>query len=728
MTKLQVLSSQPEVFRLVVIAVAETPRLVLVAVEILVVEIGGGNSGGGGPRWRQKYKPLDPNEEFDKMVKATASAKDVVDKLVALQKKKDKEAHGKYLKENVYSSKGLGIAEGINDIASTYQTADHKELDEAKKKLRGLQEAVRFSTSGKDNELLTKATLALEKELETESKKRNTALGKIGQFLNKENIDAASIVTGILGDSPMVGLMTKGVLEMVRSRREKAQKRKADALKVDPMRSLPRPNDPKEIDNKDVKLTDTDDIARKLSGMKSQNHIHQSLEELLSQGKITPQQHAQLRNQLLPKGFQPSYQGVGQATSPQPVTAQAPSQAASQAPQPVPSPTPVQTPPNVVQMPLKAAEGPEEPDYVQYGPHRVSIPDVQGYNESRRRAPTKQEQEDNPGGAHFDREAINRDQQAAWMNMLTNRAKDDAEAKRTAPPAPRDPQLNDPELFPTAEEDEAYRRKPGRVPFQGIADDYRSPMQLQKKKREQGQVIEMPSREEAPTMTMAAKTLQPPEVLEDQELHPEKTSGNVVSILSGMKKDEDKESNEFDTHNNNNPFTKLELLSQQQLAALKEIIGIMKGQMDNAELGKEAGLRETKDASPLPVGGEGGEGGGIAKALGKLKGGEGGGMMSTILEFIMGIDALKIAFGVLTKAGNLLAGGFKWAFGGIKSALGGLKNLITGGGKAAGEGAEALAGEGAETAAAGGEAAAAGGEAAAAGGAVERCCCCWSGC
>ena len=288
------------------------------------------------------------NNDFDKMVRDQAAMMDLLDKLRAQQKKKDKEKYQGSLKQNVYSQKGKGYAEDTDRLASGYQSMDQKELENAQKELADIQEGIRFTTFGKENKILTDATARLQKELAVESKKREGTLNRIGTFLDQEaNINATSIITGILGNSPMMGLMTKATLEIFKHYKDKAQKKRAEQFKIGDLRKkLPRPNDPTEVENRDVKLDEENDKIFRNLAPKTQDQKHTFLEQALKDGSITQDQYDSLKKRLLPAGYTPTYAGAGQQQVPTPVAGQqTPDQQGQQEP-------PVEGPEIIPQKPL----------------------------------------------------------------------------------------------------------------------------------------------------------------------------------------------------------------------------------------------------------------------------------------------------------------------------------------------------------------------------------------
>ena len=507
---------------------------------------GGGRRSGGGP-----------GDDFNKQLKLQAGARDIVDKLVALQKKKDKDARMKSLKGNVYSDTGKGYAEDVDELSSQYQTFDVQGLEDAQRKLSDIQEGIRFSTFGKENELLTKATANLQKELEAESKKRNTTLGKIGNFLDRENINAASIITGIFSDSPMIGLLTKATLEGIRHYRLKAQKQKSDKLKFGDIKSkLPRPD--LEVEADDVKLQEK--TFEKLAG-KDPELVYASLKESLDRGAITSEQFEKLKVKYVAPGFHPLSERMGQGPQlVQPNTNSPERQTQTQ--QYTPTPEPYEQKP--------ALRNHETGD---------AIPDHK---------------------THKDDAAL----KTAFYETNQDRAiiQEEADWKRDKKePVPE--WRKDYDLFeePTSGTGSTF-------------GDYSPPSHLTRlrkdiaqqrpEEREPLQMLRSPERmREAPVMRMAAQT-SGTEILQDQnpetQLHPTPDEpNNVVSILEGMKETEKAESKKSDIwsfrnrNNRLNPLLEIRQLSRKQLLELQKINDALKIQIDQGDLAADAKLRDT---------------------------------------------------------------------------------------------------------------------------------------
>ena len=323
------------------------------------------NSGGGGKKQSAKM----PQSDWDKWVKAQAAARSNLDKIQAIQRKKNKEERAKTLKVNTYSSSGKSYAERMNTMADEAPTMDAKELERAQKDLSDIQEGIRFSTFGKENELLTKHTALLEKELAAEAKKRNSAIGRIGNFLDKENINAASILTGVLGGSPLAGLVTKATLEMIRHYRQKAQKQKADKIKVgDIMKKLPKPDVPADTD----RVKPTVETVEEAVAHKPPEQIHDALEAAKNNGDISPEDHQKLKDKLLgPNYVRPMAGQMPQGQQPaQQTPPQSPPQAQQAPPTPQPGPQP-QVPPQA------QPQGYQMPPAGTYAPQPVPAPPIQ---------------------------------------------------------------------------------------------------------------------------------------------------------------------------------------------------------------------------------------------------------------------------------------------------------------------------------------------------------------
>lgn len=533
-------------------------------------------------------KTVDPDKEFEQLVKIQKSTKDEINKLLSLQRKKERDAHISNLKGKVYSDKGKNYAEDIDHLASRFQSFDANELDDAKQKLSNIKEGIRFSTIGKENDILTKATLSLEKAIEEETKKRGTVLGKVGQYMDKQNINAFSILVG-LTESPLVGLLTKIAGDVIRSKREKKQRKNAKKYQIGDLKKiLPRQNEP-QIEDKNLKL-DPEMVSNRLGG-KNPDVIHSSLENLASRGHISSEQHDDLKLQLLPPNFEPLWQKMTPRKFPVQNQEQfnSPRQYPNYSNQPQQQNPPVlnnqnnnQPIPSVPVSPIVPVsnKGPAEikniADYESRRPQKTEtnkdgllldnlgnpVRDWQSY---RKGTPKKQQ--------HWDmHQAVLHD----LANVSDLRQKEQQQEK---PPKPAD---WDEELFGD------YHAKPAPVLPERILNEYNNPMSFLKK--EPGKLLQMPKRVE-PEIQSQAPVEQIPNAVQ-------KPSSNVIPILQSMQKieqDEDKKLDVFGINNERSPFVRLEKLSLEQLEELKKINKNLEAQINQDDLNASAKKRETPD-------------------------------------------------------------------------------------------------------------------------------------
>ena len=560
---------------------------------------GGGNSGGGGgtPPPKPPKPPKTPKQP----------------KAPKVPKPQMNPGGG-----NVYSDIGKEIAENLDELTESYQTLNLKELELAQKRLSDVQESIQFSTFGKEQALLSAATADLEKELANEAKKRGTTLGKIGNFLDRENINAASIITGIFSDSPMVGLMTKAVMESIRHKRAAAQKQKSDQLKIgDIKQHLPRPDD-----------------------------FHQQ-----NQQQTAPQAPQQPQTQQ-----QAPQQPPQQATQPAQPQAQSPTPVSPQEQQPNPKgPAQVHNIGDYADRRPPERVNDEEDDEEGKNAEMVAL---RLHKQSKRRARGNYQREKYDQGYEQGKKA-----ELEKLHAELEEAKKKAEEIKKNPPEPKPGE----DIFGTpggnAESDvRLLEHKVASI--QKLLDDIekqkadeadenkRALEYASKGERKQNNLVEMkpkaPERVQQEPIVMGKAALEHNADPETQ-LHPEREeSGDnkIVSILSGMKTTEEKESKTLDVfsfknkNNRINPFLELRKLSQQQLTELEKISSIMALQLEQAKLANDAAQRETKEKG---LGGEGG-GGGIVEGAAKKKTKESGGLgiMDAIFGGVEGLHGVQL--------------------------------------------------------------------------------------
>lgn len=646
------------------------------------------SSGGGGSRRPPSRKSTSgggKDDEFEQLRKLEASTKEVVDKLTAIQRKKDKEKRSKQLRGNVYSDAGKRNAEGIDNIGSEYHTYGKEELEQAKKKLSDIQENVRFSTVGKENKILTDATIKLQQALEQETKARGTILGKIGVFMTKQNIDVVSIISGLSSHSPLVGLMTKYMLDTIRDHKEKKQKDKADQIKVgDIKKVLPRPDEP-QIDDIDVKH-DHETVKENLGKVKDENVRHEALENLHAKGKITTEQHKNLHAELLRPDYQPLWERQGTGAPSAMPQAQQPA-AVGGASSPAAAHQPTENSPQQI---LRDHMG-------------NPVPDWAGYKKA---TPKKQQ--------------LN-DERDAWIENINRHGKGLMQKKheenlKREKPADWDEELfgdfhAKPSMLSHMEKREAERLK---NPGNNVIKPYESPVKpmmvsgglsgahaavlptfdILKKQHEDemSKARVMPAFQQAAAPQLVPRPVRDPEL---QEHHPTQENNSVSSLLKlmeGVQQDQDKKLGLL-SNDKEGPFSKVEKLDEQQLEELKTINKQLAKQIEQADLAAAESRRETVD--PFGSGTKADVGG--LKKKGGGKGGLLGGLMTGIEEgigqmFTKGIGG-KIGkwFGFGKKAEGAVEGAE-----GIAKAEkgGGMFSRWFKGGKAAGgavEGAEGVA-------------------------------------
>jgi len=531
---------------------------------------------------------------------------------------------------DVYSDRGHQYAEDLDEIADQYQTLNIKEIEAAQKRLRDIAEGVKLTTVGKENALLATATAKLQNELADEAKKRNTTIGKIGNFLDRENINAASIITGIFSDSPMVGLMTKAVMESIRHRREKAQKQKAGQLKVGDIRDkLPRPAD-----------------------------FHQQQ----GQGQ---------------QGQQPAPQAQPQAPQ------QQPTQPEQQPRQPAQvhnigdyeSRRPERVPNDILrdQMGNPVAPGPE------VGPMK----------RNRAGEPVPNNNNQDEGAVKL---AWYRQSQKAALEREERDWEE--KKKQKYPEHLKDPDLFPAPLPGTSGETYEDYGPPSHLQKLRKEEEKRRqedeqngpepvPTPVAPMRTTPARVLEMPQQAPAVLGKAALATREEmadesPETKLHKEVAPERVPGpdNVVTILKGMKKTEEDESKKLDIfsfrnrNNRINPLLELRKLSMSQLAELQKMSKIMQLQLEQAQLANEAAQRETKDKTG---GGEGAES--LVKNMVKKNAEKEGGM--GIMDMILGgFEGLRVV--------QMLKGGL----GAVKGAASKIKGKFSKGAGKAAKGAE----------------------------------------
>ena len=528
---------------------------------------------------------------------------------------------------NVYSDVGKQYAEDLDELAESYQTLNLKELEAAQKRLSDVQESIRFSMVGKEQALLSKATANLQTELANEAKKRGTTLGKIGNFLDRENINAASIISGIFSDSPMVGLMTKAVMESIRHKRAAAQKQKSDQLKIgDIKQHLPRP----------------DDFHQQQQQPAQPSSTPQQGQQPPQTQQSAPQQPPQQATQ--PERVQPVRNGPADNTS---------------------DPAYYSTPPTPNRGPAQVHN---IGDYANRRPERVENEgeDDEPNNEILGTAMRLHKQSKRRARGNYQREKYDQGYEQGKRTELEKLHGQLEEAKKKAEELSKGPDSEkDDGVFgsPKGNAESSVNLLEKQVAsIQKILDDIEKEKEEQaaeekraleymsKGERKQNNVVEMPKApERVQEPLVEGKAALEHHAGTETHLHPETSpegveSGDnkIVSILSGMRSAEDKENKTldvFNSKNRDNPFHELEKLSHQQLTELEKISKIMALQLEAAHLAADAAQRETKEKA-LGEGGVGGLVEGAAKKKTEEKGGLG--IMDAIFGGVEGLHGVQL--------------------------------------------------------------------------------------
>ena len=582
-------------------------------------------------------EPREPKDKskltFEQMLKLRVSTKELYEKVIAEQRKTDKEKRSKYLKENTYTSAGKRHGAQIDEVASEIHTYNKKDLEAAHKKVSDIRESVKFTTLGKEQGVLTDATVKLQNSIQQEIKKRSTTMGKIGEFMSKQNIDAVSIISGLAGHSPIVGLATKYILDKVRENRDAKAKEKAKKYQVgDLHEKLPRSDEPQIDNDSDVKL-DYETAERHISKHKDEHTRHAVLADLLNKKQIDAETHQKLHTKLVSPEYKAPTVVPGQPQGQQP-TATSPTPEPAQAPQP-------------------AAIAPKQMLRDHLG---NAVPDWQGYLKKT----TKKKQRD--------------DEAAAWLDMMGKRGKEkmqeEWEEKKKKPIQEWE---KDEELFgpPTAKPTALAHLE--RREAERVKNKYNSPVKammvdakiLQTKPQivpnpQSPQVVKPSSQQKAATFSAMAKAAMPEQKVsaqridvdpEETKLHPEvnPTEESILSLLKLMETTEKDQDKKLDTlaDEKKGPFSKLEKLGTEQLVELQKINKQLATQIDQNELTANAKLRDTHDGGA--EGGLGGIGAGLLGVENKGKGKDGeksGGFFGNIIKGIgegLGMVALKKA-------------------------------------------------------------------------------------
>ena len=555
----------------------------------------------------------DREQEFERLLKMEAATRKAISRMSALQQKKNKEG----LKVNqgsgdMYSDAGRKYALKLDNLADIYQELDLTRLQKAEKELADIQEKVRLGTVGKENEILTNATVQLQQALAEETKRRTTALGKIGGFLQKENLNIISIIAGVTSRSPLAGLMTRYMLGVIKDHQQTKQKEKANELKIGDLRQqLPRPTP--DAETGPIKIDD-DTIFDQLS--KAPAEVRQaSLDDMLQSGQITTDQYEKHKLSLLPPGFVPT---------------ERPAPVLQQSPESVPSETP-KAPARVFDIGEYGDRRPtpanDEDDIVRDDQGRP----IRDWERYRKITPKKKQKDDE----------IN-----AWIHFLGNtdrerRAKEHAEKLKQPIPANWDE-----ELF-----GDFYAPPPDLKMFKQH-ENYENPIPFLRKKKTPAQVLEMP-KPAAPVADTTPEKIaaQPSQIIstvdEEAILHPEREPERI-SVADQMKALSEAQRSKVEVMGSGDGPTdmldKLVRLNEQQLDELKTINKHLEKQIVQADLANDAALRNKEDddsvGSVRPDAVKKQKEGGLFKwlstALG-IGGGGIGGLIAGKLKGILGI-------------------------------------------------------------------------------------------
>ena len=579
----------------------------------------GGGASSSRPMSSSSRTKKSNDSEFEKLRKREQATNDIVDKLTKIQKQKNREKRSNQLKGNVYSDAGKRHAASIDALGSEYHNYDGKELEHAKQKLSDIQENIRFSTVGQENKILTDATLKLQNALELETRQRTTVLGKIGGFMNKQNIDALSIISGLSGHSPLVGLVTKFALDTIRETREKKQQAKSDAIKIgDIKKILPRPDEPV-LDDEPVKI-EHDTIQDNLGKVNDEGVRASVLEKLHGTSHTTPEEHQNLKaKHLSPElqrqqnsGYVDRYIGDNE-------------------------------PPKEILDTAKQLQGTEKTSGKKFERAKYDAAHV----EAQRVSLAKKQQELAEARAQHE-------------ELLKN------------PPSrptksPTNPSMEFDEMFDkTKVEESADNLRSIEKAIDGLEFIIRACERIEKEQAENAsKLIEFESRtnprplENRAEVTPELITPEPERATTTAERIPHdqqasaSTTSSLVHLSEGIassEKDEDKKLGAL-VDEKSGPLSKLETLGHQQVEELKTINKQLAKQIDQAELASDAARRDTpsgdKNGSGL------GTGGADLAGLGGEKSGEGGG------GFLSGLLKEYIGLKILGKSGGFLKGAIR---------------------------------------------------------------------
>jgi lysozyme len=611
------------------------------------------------------------NKDFEQSLKDEDAAGKVIKKLDVEVNKQIKENQKKSIGKHLTSRK---IGENLNQVAGRFQSESSDELENTIKELDETLEGIKIADLGEKGKKLTESTINLQKAVIDESRKRKTILGKMGGLLEEEGINAASIITGILGDSPMMGLLTKATLEVFKHFKEKAKKKRAEKLKFGNVQEqIPRPETPNEAPQNpkhDIKSVH-DALLKQPPGVRQK-----SLDDLLQKGQITQDEYDNESKFL----FSPE-----QYNAPPPITkAEEHNYDFKQnLPPDVTSPTPVEpeeAPWNYDRPPREFDDIANELSQQSKGQGRAwdkkqadeRFDDSQKANlrkkkeeleEAKKNLESVSKQPDadvEAGEGLFNSPVANAklvikqlEERVADLEKLI---KDAAEKKNTQEETARaaaryaeggTPERVTQESVPGIGDLFASEQVSSNVRMMPTFDE-------QKKNREaefgQARTHVIPQMAARPELVRAEESeeviphLQPELVKEEK---PDEGNGldNVVSILKGEKKTEEDESKKLDVFswrnrkNRLNPFFILEKHSSDMLVELKAIKALLTKQLEETDEAADAAERATKEKGAEGAGESGGLGG-IAGLLKKMQGGTLKGMLMDMFIEQLGTQGL----------------------------------------------------------------------------------------
>jgi murein DD-endopeptidase MepM/ murein hydrolase activator NlpD len=616
---------------------------------------------GAGSRSSSSSTPkANPNKEFEKRLQLQEKAIKNTEKALLLQRKFDREVRRKQIEQKGHSTNGLRYAGQIDDVVEEMHSYSPKKLDDAKKQLSMMRKNVKDNTFGEEQKLLTEHIMHVENALDSETKRRNTILGKIGSHFSKNNINAISIVGALSADSPLAGYVAKHAMDTFRKHSEKGQRKDRDRLMVTDKLQSSLPHPPKnEVEDKNMKVS-SDVLRPHLIGL-DQETRNATIDNLHKNGHISAEQHKALKAELLPPSFvaapapvqtPPTSQAVPQAAG----TATQTTTSTPSTPTPVATTAPVEAPPPPI-VPTTPVESKVEKlsEYDQY--HKTTTKEDQHVDEK------------NAWLHHMGAHSSLRAEQE--RKKYENRPKfKDLDPESDEYKFYSDPDVVGPEAYDAPPSSiKLYERMAKSMSAVAMPPHFNSP-------QPEPQKVEPIHEPEDKTVRMAQAALagKPPEVETTftPDISPERVSSPDASQATTVKQIEKADETEVkELHSVVGNSSKLEKLSEEQLVELKNINKTLTSMVESSRLAADAARRETKE----------GPSGVMADALPEKEKKSGG--MGGILKFVgeglleaLGMSAGKGTFG---KIGSFFKGGAKGEkgtglFGKIAGAFRGAKN------------------------------------------------------